>query len=401
MRPVAGRALGPEDPTNSWLRGCFRPGQADSTRGSVTWWLTFEALGRPLVKRIAAGVTQEQYVGGAEEDGYVSFLLRCLPRSIEMSDVALHARPEVHQRRWFLLGVLCLSLVMVVMAVSSLNVALPTLQGQLGASATMIQWIVDSYALVFAGLLLTAGALGDRFGRKRALLFGLALFGAGSLISGLAGSADIVIVGRAVQGAGAAFVMPATLSLITAIFPPEERQRAIAIWVGFAGAGGAIGPIVSGALLDHFWWGSAFLINVPVVVVTALAVAVFSPNSRDESATPLDPRGAVLSLVGLSALLFGIIEGPERGWTDGLVLAAFVTAAVLLVTFVRWEQAAPHPMLPLSFFSDRRFSVGSAVITTIFFLMFGWFFLFSLYLQFGRGYSPLAAGLATLPFAVT
>jgi DHA2 family multidrug resistance protein-like MFS transporter len=316
-----------------------------------------------------------------------------------MSDVALYAQPDVHQRRWFLLGVLCLSLVMVVMAVSSLNVALPTLQRQLGASATMIQWIVDSYALVFAGLLLTAGALGDRFGRKRALLFGLALFGLGGIISGLAGSAEIVIVGRAVQGAGAAFVMPATLSLITAIFPPEERQRAIAIWVGFAGAGGAIGPIVSGALLDRFWWGSAFLINVPVVVITAVAVAVYSPNSRDDSATPLDPRGALLSLVGLGALLFAIIEGPERGWTDGFVLASFLTAAVLLMAFVRWEQVAPHPLLPLSFFSDRRFSVGSAVITTAFFLMFGWFFLFSLYLQFARGYSPLEAGLATLPFA--
>jgi EmrB/QacA subfamily drug resistance transporter len=316
-----------------------------------------------------------------------------------MSDVALHAQPDVHQRRWFLLGVLCLSLVMVVMAVSSLNVALPTLQRQLGASATMIQWIVDSYALVFAGLLLTAGALGDRFGRKRALLFGLALFGLGGVISGLAGSAEIVIVGRAVQGAGAAFVMPATLSLITAIFPPEERQRAIAIWVGFAGAGGAIGPIVSGALLDRFWWGSAFLINVPVVVLTAVAVAVYSPNSRDDAATPLDPRGALLSLVGLGALLFAIIEGPERGWTDALVVGSFLTAAVLLVLFVRWEQVAPHPLLPLSFFSDRRFSVGSAVITTAFFLMFGWFFLFSLYLQFARGYSPLDAGLATLPFA--
>ncbi|HKA04445.1 MAG TPA: MFS transporter [Acidimicrobiales bacterium] len=316
-----------------------------------------------------------------------------------MSDVALHAQPEVHQRRWFLLGVLCLSLVMVVMAVSSLNVALPTLQSQLGASATMIQWIVDSYALVFAGLLLTAGALGDRFGRKRALLFGLALFGAGGIISGLAGSADIVIVGRAVQGAGAAFVMPATLSLITAIFPPEERQRAIAIWVGFAGAGGAIGPIVSGALLERFWWGSAFLINVPVVAVTAVAVAIYSPNSRDEAATPLDPRGALLSLFGLGTLLFAIIEGPERGWTDPFVVGSFLAAALLLTAFVRWEQVAPHPMLPLTFFSDRRFSVGSAVITTAFFLMFGWFFLFSLYLQFARGDSPLEAGLATLPFA--
>src|SRR5262245_29428159 len=168
-----------------------------------------------------------------------------------MSDVALHAQPEVHQRRWFLLGVLCLSLVMVVMAVSSLNVAIPTIQRELGASATTLQWIVDAYALVFAGLLLTAGALGDRFGRKKALLTGLAVFGAGALVSGLAGSASVVIVGRGIQGVGAALVMPATLSLITAIFPPEERQRAIATWVGFAGAGGALGPIVSGALLER------------------------------------------------------------------------------------------------------------------------------------------------------
>ncbi len=318
-----------------------------------------------------------------------------------MSDLPLHAQPAVHQRRWFLLGVLCLSLVMVVMAISSLNVALPTMQQDLDASATTLSWIVDAYALVFAGLLLTAGALGDRFGRKGALLVGLAGFAAGAVISGLADSASVVIVGRVVHGAGAAFVMPATLSLIMAIFPPEERQRAIAVWVGFAGAGGAIGPIVSGALLETFWWGSAFLINVPVIVLTAAAVAVYSPRSRDGSATPLDPRGALLSLVGLAALLFGIIEGPERGWTDGLVLGAFAAAAVLLVTFVRWERTAAHPMLPLTFFADRRFSVGSGVITTSFFVMFGFFFLFSLYLQFARGYSPLDAGVATLPMAAT
>ena len=206
-----------------------------------------------------------------------------------MSETPLYAQPEVHERRWFLLGVLCLSLIMVVMAVSSLNVAMPTLQTELDTSATMLQWIVDSYALVFAGLLLTAGALGDRFGRKGALLIGLAVFAAGSLISGLAGSAEIVIAGRAVQGAGAAFVMPATLSLIAAVFPPEERQRAIAIWVGFAGAGGALGPIVSGALLESFWWGSAFLVNIPIVALTAVAIAVYSPRSQDDEATPLDP----------------------------------------------------------------------------------------------------------------
>jgi EmrB/QacA subfamily drug resistance transporter len=316
-------------------------------------------------------------------------------------DVPLYARPEVHERRWSLLAVLCLSLVMVVMAVSGLNVALPTLQRELGASATMLQWIIDAYALVFAGLLLTAGALGDRFGRKGALLVGLALFATGAVISGFAGSAAVVILGRAVQGAGAAFVMPATLSLITAIFPPEERQRAIAVWVGFAGAGAAIGPIVSGALLQRFWWGSAFLVNVPVVAVTAAAIALYSPRSRDDNATPLDPRGAVLSLFGLGALLYGIIEGPERGWSDGVVLATFVAAAVFLVGFIAWERVAAHPMLPLRFFADRRFSVGSGVVTVSFFVMFGFFFLFSLYLQLVRGYSPLDAGLATLPMAAT
>jgi MFS transporter, DHA2 family, integral membrane protein len=311
--------------------------------------------------------------------------------------VPLYARPEVHQRRWFLLGVLCLSLVMIVMAVSSLNVALPSIQSDLDASSTMLQWILDAYALVFAGLLLVAGALGDRFGRKGALLIGLAVFGLGAVVSGFAGSAEVVIVGRAIQGAGAAFVMPATLSLLTAVFPPHERGKAIGTWVAFAGAGGALGPIVSGALLERFWWGSAFLFNVPVVAVTALAIALYAPRSRDDTATPLDPRGAALSLVGLTALLFGIIEGAERGWTDPFVIGSFVVAAVVLYAFVRWEMVAEHPMLPISYFADRRFSVGSAVITTSFFVMFGWFFLLSLYLQFVRGYSPLEAGLATLP----
>jgi EmrB/QacA subfamily drug resistance transporter len=319
------------------------------------------------------------------------------PASGTVAAVPLYERPEVYQRRWFLLGILCLSLVMIVMAVSSLNVALPSIQSDLGASATMLQWILDSYALVFAGLLLVAGALGDRFGRKGILLIGLGLFGAGALVSGLAGSAAMVIVGRAIQGAGAAFVMPATLSLLTAIFPPHERAKAIATWVAFAGAGGALGPIVSGALLEEFWWGSAFLFNLPVVAVTAVAIAVYSPRSKDDSATPLDPRGAALSLVGLTSLLFGIIEGAERGWTDPLVVVSFVVAVVVSYAFVRWEMVAEHPMLPISYFRDRRFSVGSAVITTAFFVMFGWFFLFSLYLQFVRGYSPLEAGLATLP----
>ena len=313
----------------------------------------------------------------------------------------LHEDPVVHRRRWFLLGIMCLSLVMVVMSVAGLNVALPSLQRDLGATSSALQWVVDSYALVFAALLLPAGALGDRFGRKRALQFGLVVFTTGSFIGGLGTGATQVIVGRVITGIGAAFVMPATLSLLTTIFPPEERRKAIAMWAGFAGAGGALGPIVSGALLGHYWWGSAFLVNVPIVAFVLLAVALFSPTSKDPDATPLDPIGAALSLVGLGALVFGIIEGPERGWSSGAVVAAFAVAAVGLVGFVLWERRTTHPMLPLALFKDRRMSVGSAVVTVAFFIMFGLFFLFTLYLQFVRGYSPLSAGLSTLPLAVT
>ncbi|HEX2192359.1 MAG TPA: MFS transporter [Acidimicrobiales bacterium] len=316
-------------------------------------------------------------------------------------DRLLHEDPVIHSRRWFLLGVMCLSLVMVVMSVAGLNVALPTMQRDLDASASALQWIVDSYALVFAALLLPAGALGDRFGRKRALLFGLVVFASGSIVGGLGTGAGQVIVGRVITGVGAAFVMPATLSLLTTIFPPEERRKAIATWAGFAGAGGALGPIVSGALLEGFWWGSAMLANVPIVAAVLVAVWVFSPTSRDPDATPLDPVGALLSLLGLGALIFGIIEGPDRGWTSTTIVTAFVAATVLLGAFLVWERRSIHPMLPLDLFRDRRLSVGAGVITVAFLVMFGLFFLFTMYLQFVRGYSPLRAGLSTLPLAVT
>jgi EmrB/QacA subfamily drug resistance transporter len=313
--------------------------------------------------------------------------------------LALHEDPDVHRRRWQVLGVMCLSLVLVVMAVSSLNVATPSIQQSLGATATELHWMIDAYAIVFAGLLLPAGALGDRFGRKGALLTGLGLFAGGLAIAGLAGDATQVIVGRGVMGAGAALVMPATLSLITAVFPPEERTKAIAAWAGLAGAGAAIGPILSGALLEQFWWGSTVLVNLPVVALTAGAIAWLAPRSRDSHATPLDPAGAVLALVGMLSLLYGIIEGANRGWTDAVVAGAFVAAAVLLTLFVVWERRAEHPMLPMGLFADRRFSVGSAVIMLGFFCAFGVFFLSTLYMQYVLDYSTLATGLATLPWA--
>lgn len=320
--------------------------------------------------------------------------------------VSLFEQPEIHAKRWFLLGIMCLSLVMVVMAVSGLNVAIPSIQQALGASSTDLQWIIDSYAIIFAGLLLTAGAIGDRFGRKRSLQGGLVLFGIGSVIGTFADSVDVVIVGRAVMGIGAAFVMPATLSIISAVFPPEERGKAIAIWAGFAGAGGALGPLVVGFLLTDwwvfpaYWWGAAFLFNVVTVAIVLTAVTIWSPRSKDDESTPLDPVGALLSIVGLAALLFGIIEGPVKGWTSIEVVGAFVVAVVSLVGFVVWEKRSATPMLPMKFFSNRGFSIGSGVITFGFFVMFGFFFLITQFLQFVRDYSPLDAGVATLPLAV-
>ena len=318
-----------------------------------------------------------------------------------LPDTPLHEQPAIQSRRWFLLGIMCLSLVLVVMAVSGLNTALPTMQRDLDASASELQWIVDAYAVLFAGLLLTAGAIGDRFGRKRALIAGLLVFALSALLGGLATDATQVIASRALMGIGAAFIMPATLSIVASIFPPHERTKAIAIWAGFAGAGGSIGPIVTGGLLESYWWGSTLLVNVPLALAVVAAVWALSPDSRDDTRTPLDPAGALLSLVGLSALIFGIIQGPEDGWTGTPVLTSFAVAATGLALFVWWERRSLHPMLPLHLFRDRRFSAGSGAITAAFFVMFGFFFLMTQYLQFGRSYSPLEAGLASLPLALT
>ncbi len=310
-------------------------------------------------------------------------------------------RREIAVNPWWTLSVLCLSLVMVVLGNTVLNVALPTLVRELGATSTELQWMVDSYALVFAGLLLTAGALGDRFGRKGALIVGLIIFGGASLASTVATSADHLIATRAVMGLGAALVMPATLSVLASVFPPEQRARAIAIWAGFAGAGAAIGPIAGGWLLEHFYWGSVFFLNVPVVLVALIAGRWLVPTSRDPQHAALDLVGAGLSIVGMGALLYGIIEAPTYGWTDPLVVSAFGIALVFLAGFGVWELRVANPMLDLTFFKDPRFSAASAAISLVFFAMFGTFFLLTQYLQVVRDYSPLEAGLRTLPMALT
>ncbi|MBV9285714.1 MAG: MFS transporter [Acidimicrobiia bacterium] len=310
------------------------------------------------------------------------------------------APAELDPRRWGTLSILCLSLLMVVVGNTALNVAIPTLVRDIKATDTQLQWIVDAYSLVFAGLLLTAGALGDRFGRKGALTIGLCIFGTGSFLAGISDTPNQLIVCRAIMGMGGAFVMPATLSILTNVFPVHERARAIAIWAGVAGAGGAIGPITSGFLLAHFHWGSVFFINLPLIAIALVGGKLLVPTSRDPNRLPLDPVGSLLTIVGLASLLYGIIEAPIKGWSDAHTIASFALAVVVLGEFAIWEWRNPHPMLDLNFFKRKRFTGGATAITLVFFGMFGMFFLITQYLQFVKGWTPLGAGVRLLPFAV-
>jgi EmrB/QacA subfamily drug resistance transporter len=310
------------------------------------------------------------------------------------------ASEDVRRRRWWILSLLCTSLMIVIIGNTTLNVALPTLARELDATTSDLQWMVDAYSLVFAGMLLTAGALGDRFGRKGALQLGLVLFGIGAVVAAVADGAGQIIAGRAVMGFGGAFVMPSTLSIISNVFGNDERPKAIAIWAGVAGGGAALGPVASGFLLEHFWWGSVFLVNLPIIVGSLLVGRWLLPKSSDPTDAPLDPVGALLSIVGLSALVYAIIEGPDHGWRSADSALWFGAAAVVLLAFMWWERSRREPMLNLHFFEDRRFSVSCGGITLIFFAMFGIFFLTTQYFQLVLGYTPLGAGVRLLPMAI-
>ncbi len=305
-----------------------------------------------------------------------------------------------YARRWWTLAALSLSLVIIGLDNTVLNVALPSLQREFDASSSQLQWMVDSYVVVFAGLLLTLGALGDRFGRGKALQAGLVIFGAASLWATYATSAGMLISARAVMGIGGALIMPATLSILIDVFPREERGRAIAIWSGVAGIGIGLGPLVAGLLLEWFWWGSVFLINVPIVIVALAAGWWLVPDSRDPDHGSLDPVGAVLSVSAVSLLVYAIIEAPNHGWGNVLTLWTFAGAALLLAAFAWWELRASQPMLDFALFANRRFSLGAAAIGLTFFALFGAIFAFTQYLQFVLGYTPLEAGVRLLPLAL-
>jgi EmrB/QacA subfamily drug resistance transporter len=309
------------------------------------------------------------------------------------------ARPD--RSRWLILAVLCTSVFVIVLDGTIVNVALPTFVRELGATTSQLQWIVDAYILVFACLLMASGSLGDRFGRKGMMLIGLALFGAFSAGAAFAASADELIAWRAAMGVGAALMFPATLAILVNVFTvPKERAIAISVWAATSGLAVALGPVTGGLLLENFWWGSVFIVNVPIVVVAVVLVARFVPTSRDEHITRFDPLGTVLSIAGIGLLVWAVIEGPVHGWTSTSSVVAFSLAAVVLVAFVAWERRIDHPMLDVSVFSNMRFTAGSAAITFAFFALFGFIFVVTQYFQFVRGYGALEAGVRTVPFAV-
>ena len=306
-----------------------------------------------------------------------------------------------HDRRWIGLGVLCLSLLVVGLDNTILNVALPSLADDLGATTSQLQWIIDGYTLVFAGLLLTTGSLGDRYGRRSALSLGLLIFVAGSVASAFATTPEFLILTRSIMGIGGALIMPATLSLLTNIFTdPTERAKAIGIWAGVSGVGVAIGPMLGGWLLEHFSWGSVFLVNVPVVAIALPAGYFLLPDSKAENSPKLDPLGAVLSIVALISLVWAIIEAPAKGWTSTPVLAAFAVGSITMALFIWWQNTTDHPMLDIKFFKNPRFSAANIAVTLTFFAMFGSMFMLTQFMQYVLGFSPLEAGIRSVPLAI-
>jgi EmrB/QacA subfamily drug resistance transporter len=311
------------------------------------------------------------------------------------------ADPEVHQRRWRILAVLCASVFLVVVDNTIVNVALPTLSRQLGATTSQLQWVVDAYSLVFAGLLLAAGSLGDRFGRKGALQGGMVLFGLFSGLAALASTPAQLIAARAAMGVGAALVFPATLAILANVFTDaRERAKAIGVWTGVSGLAIALGPVTGGWLLEHFWWGSVFLVNVPLAGLAVLIGRRMIPESADPNAPARqDIPGLLLSIAGISTLVWTIIEAPGAGWGSTQTLIGFAAAAVIIAAFVARELTAGMPMLDVRIFRNARFTAASISVTLAFFALFGFVFVVTQYLQFVQGYSTLEAGVRTVPFA--
>jgi EmrB/QacA subfamily drug resistance transporter len=309
--------------------------------------------------------------------------------------------PQGHPQRWLILGVICLAQLTVLLDNTVLNVAIPSLTRELHAATSDIQWMINAYSLVQSGLLLTAGSAADRYGRKKMLIVGLVLFGAGSLLAGFSDTTGRLIAARAGMGVGGALLLTTTLAVVMQIFTAEDQPKAIGIWAAVNALGFAAGPLIGGFMLNHFWWGAIFLINLPVAALALVAVVLLVPESKNPRGDRPDLLGALLSTIGMTSLVFAIISGPGHGWTSGRVLLTAAVAVVVLAAFAYWESRIPYPMLDPHFFRDRRFTgaVTGAVLIT--FGMGGALFLLTQHLQFVLGYGPLEAGLRTAPLALT
>jgi EmrB/QacA subfamily drug resistance transporter len=308
----------------------------------------------------------------------------------------------MHERKPLILASLLLAAFAINLDTTIVNVALPRMIGELHASDTQLQWIVDAYNLVFAALLLAAGSLGDRVGRKGVLLVGLAVFGGSSLVGGLMTTPGQLIAARCVMGLGAALIFPATLSLITNVFTERgERAQAIGLWGATAGMAIALGPIVGGWLLEQFSWQSIFIALAPVAAASAAFVALVVPTSRDPQAGRADIGGTLLSTAGIGLLIFTIIEAPNHGWASAASLLGFAGSLALLAAFVAWERRSEAPMLDVNLFRNPRFTAASGSVTIAFFTLFGFIFLITQYFQFFKGYGPLSAGVHLLPVATS
>lgn len=300
------------------------------------------------------------------------------------------------------LAVICLGVFVISVDATIVNVALPTLARELDADNAQLQWIVDAYTLVMSGLLLSAGSLSDRYGRRGWLNCGLALFAITSALAAQSNSADQLIAARAAMGVGAALIFPTTLGLITNIFTdPVPRAKAIGSWAAMVGVGVAVGPISGGWLLEHFWWGAIFMVNIPIAVLAIIGAALFVPTSRDPAAPRVDLPGLLLSAAGVTALVYTVIEAPSWGWTSTRAAIGFSTAAALLAGFAWAEQRSSHPMLDVAVFANRRFSGGSMAVTAGFLTLFGFIFVITQYFQFIKEYSPFDSGVRLLPVALS
>jgi EmrB/QacA subfamily drug resistance transporter len=306
-----------------------------------------------------------------------------------------HAREKVA-----VLLTMCFALAMAMLDNTVVNVALPTIARDLSAGISELQWIIDGYVLAFASLLLTGGIAGDRYGRKRVFLGGLAIFTLASLLCGIAATDTQLIWARGLQGVGAAFLMPGTLSIITVTFPPHERAKAIGLWAGISGLALALGPTLGGWMVENWGWESVFFLNVPIGIVAFLVATRTVTESRSEQARSLDLPGVLLGTAGLLGLTFGLIEANVRGWSDPLIVASLTAAVVLLGAFLWWEARNPHAMMPLSYFRIPAFAAGNAVAFAVSLGMFSIFLFFTLYMQIVRGYSPMEAGVRFLPMTL-